>query len=275
MVDTMCGEGTITTPAIVEAFKKTDRGLFMRAVDGGRANTDDEEEDVDDSDGHVYWDMPLREGVRHLSAPSIYATALEALDLGEGLSFLNVGSGTGYLSSIVASLCGPSAIHYGVERRRELIEHSRTKLDALGHTQVQLVHCDCFNLDPEASMRFQRIYVGAGASQPAAALLFRMVCRPPPRAPSPLPPRRAAPPPPGACAFSTAPLAPASLPPAPLCARFPPHTCRFVARPALPLPPTPPAPSLLTAARDRRDHRGSLLCRPRHEPALAARAPSG
>ena len=58
----------------------------------------------------IYCDRPFRAGVVHLSAPSIYAKGLEALELHPGLSFLNIGSGTGYLSSMVAQIIGPHAI---------------------------------------------------------------------------------------------------------------------------------------------------------------------
>lgn len=54
----------------------------------------------------------------HISAPHIYASAMEALDLepNSSLSFLNIGSGTGYISCIVAEILGPKSIHYGMYR---------------------------------------------------------------------------------------------------------------------------------------------------------------
>ena len=40
---------------------------------------------------------------------------------------------------------------------------------------MQLHHANCFALDPSSSLRFERIYVGAGASQQSAAIIFRML----------------------------------------------------------------------------------------------------
>lgn len=42
----------------------------------------------------------------HISAPCIYGNVLECLDLQEGNSFLNVGSGTGYLNTVAGYLLG-------------------------------------------------------------------------------------------------------------------------------------------------------------------------
>ena len=53
----------------------------------------------------------------HISAPHIYGSALEALDLvpDSSMSFLNVGSGTGYISCVVAHILGPNSLNYGEE----------------------------------------------------------------------------------------------------------------------------------------------------------------
>ena len=53
--------------------------------------------------------MPIRNGIQHLSAPGIYGVALEALDLADGQSFLNVCSGTGYFSAVAARILGTRA----------------------------------------------------------------------------------------------------------------------------------------------------------------------
>ena len=60
-------------------------------------------------------DQPLKEGNVHISAPHIYASAIEALDLtpNSSISFLNVGSGTGYISCIAAAILGPNSLNYG------------------------------------------------------------------------------------------------------------------------------------------------------------------
>lgn len=51
----------------------------------------------------------------HISAPHIYGSAIEALDLvpNSCTSFLNIGSGTGYVSAIVAGILGPNSLNYG------------------------------------------------------------------------------------------------------------------------------------------------------------------
>jgi protein-L-isoaspartate O-methyltransferase len=52
-------------------------------------------------------DQPLKEGNIHLSAPHIYGSALEALELQphSSLSFLNCGSGTGVSVKMLCLLC--------------------------------------------------------------------------------------------------------------------------------------------------------------------------
>jgi len=120
-------------------------------------------DDADVSSG-AYADMPLRCSGVHLSAPSIYAAALEALDLRPGLSFLNIGSGAGYLSAIASQILGSEAIHHGVEHNAWLVEHARSRLAKVGCSHVELHAASVFSIDLARSMRYARIYIGAGAS---------------------------------------------------------------------------------------------------------------
>ena len=101
---------------VAAAFTAVDRAHFV-----GEENVEAGAEES------VYSDRPFRGGFVHLSAPSIYAQCLEALELREGLSFLNVGSGTGYLSALAAQMLGPHACHHAVELKQGLVDHSMRK----------------------------------------------------------------------------------------------------------------------------------------------------
>ena len=193
MTQMLLNHGSICTESVVKAFRAVDRGFFIDPPDDGR------NEEV------RYINMPFRNGVQHLSAPGIYGTAIEALDLREGLSFLNVCSGTGYFSALACQILGTrvrarapkvgwiplppffseifcnrswltttlrQAVHAAIELRGELVTRAREKLDELGCTNVDLRHGSCLEIEAEGSMRFQRIYIGAGADESMASILF-------------------------------------------------------------------------------------------------------
>jgi protein-L-isoaspartate O-methyltransferase len=86
------------------------------------------------------------------------------------LSFLNFGSGTGYLNCIVASILGQKSTNYGVEIHQDVIQHCHNSMEKWKqHFKGKLppfnvLHGSAFNVATdkgEALFRFDRIYVGA------------------------------------------------------------------------------------------------------------------
>lgn len=71
----------------------------FRCVDRGFYYTNDEK--------HIaYRDRAWQSNEIHLSAPCVYATVLECLKISPGQKFLNIGSGIGYLNTVVGFLLG-------------------------------------------------------------------------------------------------------------------------------------------------------------------------
>lgn len=122
-------------------------------------------------------DQPVREGNIHISAPHIYGYALEALDLtpNSSLSFLNIGSGTGYLTCIVATVLGPTSTCFGVELCKDAIEHCEASVKRYMETNpnvrlphMEFIHGNGLNIDDtsgESLVGFDRIYVGASVER--------------------------------------------------------------------------------------------------------------
>ena len=121
-------------------------------------------------------DQPLKEGNVHLSAPHIYGSALEALELqtNSSMSFLNVGSGTGYVSCIVADIMGCRSSHYGIEIHLDVVKHSKNSIDAWKRAStrdsphIEIIHGNGLEVNAtngESLVGFDRIYVGAAVER--------------------------------------------------------------------------------------------------------------
>ena len=153
LVDRLCQAGALTKEDIKAAFASVDRKEYCLGAE------DDEQ---------CYSDRPFRAEptkgcIVHLSAPSIYTRALEALELHPGVSFLNVGSGTGCVSTVVNQLIGRHAVHHGIEIRAPLVELATRLAQQRGGMEGVHFHCGSIHdIDASASIRFDRIYVGAG-----------------------------------------------------------------------------------------------------------------
>ncbi|TRY83652.1 hypothetical protein DNTS_017545 [Danionella cerebrum] len=122
----------------------------------------------------AYKDLAWRHGNLHLSAPCIYSEVMEALDLQPGLSFLNLGSGTGYLSTMVGLILGPFGVNHGVELHEDVVDYAYQKLDyfiknsdsfdKFEFCEPTFVVGNCLEIPPE-SREYDRVYCGAGVQK--------------------------------------------------------------------------------------------------------------
>lgn len=86
LVDNLMESKYIKTKKVEQVFRAVDRADYVSYREG------------------AYKDLAWKDGNIHLSAPCIYSEVLEGLNLEPGLSFLNLGSGTGYLSTMAGLL---------------------------------------------------------------------------------------------------------------------------------------------------------------------------
>lgn len=112
LVDNLKAASYITTPEVERVFRAVDRAEYF----------------PEGTKDHAYKDLAWKSGNIHLSAPCIYSQVLESLELKEGLSFLNLGSGTGYLSTMVGLMIGSNGINHGVELFEDVVEFAEKKL---------------------------------------------------------------------------------------------------------------------------------------------------
>ncbi len=140
--------------AVLDAFKSVRRHAFIPYALRGRA----------------YEDVPLPIGRgQTISSPTIHALSLEYAEVRPGHRVLEVGTGAGFQTALLAVL---GAEVYSIERIASLCEAAARALDRLG-VEANLVHGDGSRGWPEYAP-FQAIIVGAVAPRPPEALLSQL-----------------------------------------------------------------------------------------------------
>jgi protein-L-isoaspartate(D-aspartate) O-methyltransferase len=153
-VETLRRQG-IKDLAVLKAFADTPRHLFVPEVLHHRA----------------YDDAPLPIGSgQTISRPFVQAQYLEALHIGAGDRVLEVGTGSGYETALLAALAGQV---FTVERVRGLAEQARKALRAAGITNVSMLVGDG-TLGWSAFAPYQAILVAAGGPQVPPPLLEQL-----------------------------------------------------------------------------------------------------
>ncbi len=119
----------------------------------------------------AYQDMPLSIGLgQTISQPFIVALMTEALELTGSEKVLEVGTGSGYQTAILAEL---ARLVITVERLPALTEGAKKMLDSLGYTNVVL-HLAEKTLGWQAEAPYDAIVVTAGAPRIPVDLLDQL-----------------------------------------------------------------------------------------------------
>ncbi|ESN98549.1 hypothetical protein HELRODRAFT_123271, partial [Helobdella robusta] len=158
----------IKSPDVETVFRAVDRGHYF--LPSSRSN--------------AYKDSAWKSDFLHLSAPCIYGEVMEALGLEKGMSFLNLGSGTGYLSTMAGLILGSNGVNHGIEISEKAVEYSIAKVEEYINTNPYFDAFDfchpifkcgnCLSLVP-GEMRYDRVYCGAACTFENENLLKNLV----------------------------------------------------------------------------------------------------
>lgn len=146
LVDSLIKEGVLKTPAIIDAFSGIDRINFV----------------TEDQKSMAYMDMPLPIGRgQTISQPYTVAFMLELLQPAKGQKILDVGSGSGYTTALLARLVGEEGKIFAVERIASLKIFGERNVKRLGFRNVEFLSEDASVKLPDRT--FDRILSGAAA----------------------------------------------------------------------------------------------------------------
>jgi protein-L-isoaspartate(D-aspartate) O-methyltransferase len=113
LVDHLIANGVLYSPSLIEAFRRCDRILFV----------------PEELHPDVYDDYPLPIGIgQTISQPSTVAIMLELLHPRPGDKVLDIGSGSGWTTALLASTVGKDGFVEGIERISFLVEYGRRSL---------------------------------------------------------------------------------------------------------------------------------------------------
>lgn len=117
VVDNLIKKGVLKTPAIIEAFRKIRRVDFLPPESAMLADLDEA--------------LPIGFG-QTISQPYTVAFMMEILAPQKEQKILDIGSGSGWTSAILAEIVGPDGRVFSIERIPELYEFGKNNADKYG-----------------------------------------------------------------------------------------------------------------------------------------------
>lgn len=155
MVDSQLRARGITDDRVLEAMARVPRHEFAAEAYRGQAYED-----------HP---LPIADG-QTISQPYIVAVMLEALSIKFTDKVLEVGTGSGYATALLAELAAQA---FSLERHAGLAENARQLLARLGYANVRVIACDGGDGFSDAAP-YDAILVSAAAPELPPALLSQL-----------------------------------------------------------------------------------------------------
>ena len=153
LINNLISSGYLKTPRIIEAFNKIDRADFVPE------NLKDE----------AYIDAPLSIGEgQTISQPLTVAFMLELLEPDQGDMILDVGSGSGWTTALLAEIVGEKGKVFAIERVPELCEFGKknaAKYDFIASGRVEIVCGDGTKGWSDKNIIFDKILAGASGKK--------------------------------------------------------------------------------------------------------------
>lgn len=159
MIERMVHGGVLRSPHLIEAFHTIDRARFVPAALRSSA----------------YDDTPLPIGHgQTISQPSTVAFMLELLQPCAGDRVLDIGSGSGWTTALLAHVVGPQGSVLGLERVPELVAAGSEHLAAYDMSWAHIERAGMVLGAPERGP-FERILVSAAARTFPSELISQLV----------------------------------------------------------------------------------------------------
>lgn len=147
LIDHLIRSGVLRSPSLIDAFKQCDRILFV----------------PEELHTEAYGDYPLQIGAgQTISQPYTVAIMLEMLHPRAGDKILDIGSGSGWTTALLATAIGENGFVEGIERVSYLVEYGRKNLKKMHITNASIELAESSVLGKPGN-RYDRILISASA----------------------------------------------------------------------------------------------------------------
>ncbi len=158
LLDEMIFSDILKHPTIIDAFRAVDRKYFVPYA----------------LSELTYEDVPLSIGNdQTISQPSTVAFMLEHLNVHDGDTVLDIGSGSGWTTALLCHLAGEEGSVTGLERVEALVEQGKTnlaKINTYNHCRIKRAR----EVLGEPGELFDKILVSASAEEIPEALFSQL-----------------------------------------------------------------------------------------------------